>query len=110
MGLSTLIFAKDLEELEKVCTLHPDFVSYEPPELIGSTTTSVSQAQPDVIAKASKITSSFSIPLIVGAGVHSKEDVSKSIELGAAGIAVATDIVKAQDPKAELLDLLEGFK
>jgi len=48
--------------------------------------------------------------LIVGAGVHQKEDVVKSLELGAIGVAVATDIVKAQDPKKEIEDLLAGFK
>jgi len=37
-------------------------------------------------------------------------DVKKSIELGAAGIAVASDIVKSADPRKELLDLVEGFK
>jgi len=30
--------------------------------------------------------------------------------LGAVGVAVATDVVKAEDPKKELLDLAEGFK
>jgi thiamine monophosphate synthase len=32
------------------------------------------------------------------------------LELGASGVAVATDIVKAQDPQKELLELAEGFK
>jgi len=46
----------------------------------------------------------------VGAGIHELTDVKKSMELGAVGVAVATDIVKAVDPKKELLDLVEGFK
>jgi thiamine monophosphate synthase len=38
------------------------------------------------------------------------EDVKKSLELGAVGVAVATAVVKATDPKAKLLELTEGFK
>jgi thiamine monophosphate synthase len=48
--------------------------------------------------------------LIVGAGVHSRDDVEVAVKLGAVGIAVATDIVKASDPKKELEDLVAGFK
>src|SRR3990167_3945844 len=110
VGLKTLIFAKDIQELKNVCSLSPNFVAYEPPELIGSTSVSVAQAQPEIISQAHEISNAAGIPLIVGAGVHSQEDVRKSLELGAVGVAVATDIVKAEDPGKELLDLVEGFK
>lgn len=109
-NLKTLIFASDLDELVKICDLAPTFVSYEPPQFIGSTTNSVAKAEPGVIAKASEIAKEKGLPLIVGAGIHEMSDVRKSIELGAAGVAVATDIVKANDPKKELSDLVEGFK
>jgi triosephosphate isomerase len=109
-NLKTLIFATDLEELKKVCDLAPTYVAYEPAELVGSTTVSVAQAKPEIISQAGGIARSFGLPLIVGAGIHSMEDVKKSIELGAVGVAVATDIVKAVDPKKELLDLIEGLK
>lgn len=110
VGLKTLIFAANIAELKKILPLKPTFVAYEPPELIGSKTTSVARAKPDVIAKAVKLSKEKGIPLVVGAGVSSREDVKKSLELGAAGVAVASDVVKARDPKKELLDLTEGFK
>jgi triosephosphate isomerase len=110
VGLKTLIFAKDLEELKNICSLTPTFVAYEPPELIGSISTSVAKAQPEIISKAVEIAKTASLPLIVGAGVHEMFDVKKSLEMGATGVAVATDIVKATDPKKELLDLVEGFR
>lgn len=110
VGLKTLIFAKDLEELEKVAGLKPDYISYEPPSLIGSKDVSVATAEPEIIAKASIISKNLGIPLIVGAGVHSKVDVKKCLELGAVGVAVASDVMNAVDPRAELLDLIEGFK
>ena len=108
--LKTLIFAGELEELRKVCSLTPTYIAYEPAELVGSATTSVAQAKPEIISQAAEIARSFGLPLIVGAGIHSQEDVRKSLGLGAVGVAVATDVVKAQDPKKELLDLVGGFK
>ena len=109
-NLKTLIFAANVEELKKVANLAPTYVAYEPPQLIGSTTTSVAQAEPEIISQASEIARSFGLPLVVGAGIHSMNDVKKSLELGAVGVAVATDIVKAADPRKELLDLTAGFQ
>jgi len=109
-NIKTLIFAADTTELKKVCDLAPTLVAYEPPELVGSTTSSVTEAKPEIISQAVDIANSFDLPLIVGAGIHSQEDIRKSLSLGAVGFAVATDIVKAEDPKKELLDLVEGFK
>jgi triosephosphate isomerase len=109
VDLKTLVFASNIEELKKVLELKPTYAAYEPPELVGSTTTSVARAQPEIIAKASVLTKEAGIPLVVGAGISSQEDVKKSLELGAVGVAVATDVVKAQDPRREILDLTEGF-
>jgi len=107
LDLKTLVFAVDLEELKKVLKLKPTYVAYEPPELVGSQTTSVTEARPEIIAQAVTIAKEEGLPLIVGAGIKSATDVRKSIELGASGVAVASDIVKAKDPKKELLELIE---
>ncbi|EKE12972.1 MAG: hypothetical protein ACD_13C00109G0006 [uncultured bacterium] len=109
-NLKTLIFAGSLEELKNIAALKPTLVAYEPPELVGSTETSVARAQPEIISQAYNITQSSGEPLIVGAGVSSMEDIKKSLELGAVGVAIATAVVKAPDPKAKLLELTEGFK
>ncbi len=110
LGLKTLIFAASLEELKEVLALKPTYASYEPPELIGRSDISVATAQPEIIAKASVLSKEAGIPLIVGAGISSNKDVKKSVELGATGVAVASYIIKAKDPKAAILDLTEGFK
>lgn len=110
VGLKTLVFASDEIELSRIVTLKPTYASYEPPELIGSKDTSVAQAHPDIISKASEICKRANVPLIVGAGVHSRDDIKKSLELGAIGVALATDVVLSADPRAELTDLVEGFK
>jgi len=110
VGLKTLIFAGNLNELKRVSDLNPTFLSYEPPELVGSKTTSVAKEKPDIIAKAVEIARPKGLPLIVGAGIKSREDVRKSLELGAVGVAVASDIVTAKRPGEELMDLVEGFE
>ena len=110
VGLKTLIFAGDLAELKRVAELGPTFVSYEPPELVGSKTTSVAQSKSEVIVEAVEITKARGLPLIVGAGIKSREDVRKSLELGAVGVAVASDIVTARNPREELMNLVEGFE
>ena len=108
VNLKTLVFCSSLEELEKNKTLNPDFLSYEPPELIGGDI-SVASAQPDIIAKAAVISKEAGIPLIIGAGIASQEDVRKSLEMGAVGVAVASHVIKSQNPRGSLMDLTEGF-
>jgi len=107
--LKTLIFAGDLVELEKVLGLKPTFAAYEPPELVGSKTTSVADSEPETIQEAVELTKRSGIPLVVGAGIKSTKDVKKVLELGAVGVAVASNIIKAEDPKTEIDKLLEGF-
>lgn len=109
LGLKTLIFAGNINELKEVLELKPTYVAYEPPELVGSETTSVAKAKPEMIAKTVEITKKYELPLIVGAGIKSYDDVRKSLELGAVGVVVASDIVTAKDPKKEIMDLVQGF-
>ena len=108
-NLKTLIFAANVKELKDISSLTPTYLAYEPPELVGNATTSVA-TRPEVIKEASEIAKLANLPLIVGAGVHTADDVRKCLEQGAVGIAVASDILKSDDPKRELLELTEGFK
>jgi triosephosphate isomerase len=109
LGLKTLIFASGIDELQRVLPFKPTFVSYEPPELIGSRDVSVATQKPEIIEKAHELAQQHSIPLIVGAGIHSKDDIKISLQLGATGFAIASDILKAEDPKKEILELMEGY-
>jgi triosephosphate isomerase len=47
--------------------------------------------------------------VLCGAGVSSKEDVKKALELGAQGVLLASAFVKAPDPKAFLSELAGVF-
>lgn len=108
LKLKTLVCAESVEEGKEIAAFKPDYLAYEPPEFIGSRTTSVSTAKPEVIRNFVKKIKT--VPILVGAGVHSQEDVKMAIKLGAVGVLVATDIVLAKNPKKELADLAKGFK
>ncbi len=94
------------EKWAKKLKPRPDLFAYEPPELIGGKL-SVSSTKPEAIKKIVKLLSGTGV--IVGAGVKTKTDVKKSLELGAKGVLVSSDVVKASDPKKELAELAEAF-
>ena len=108
VGLKTLVCVESLTEAQSILSVKPDFLAYEPAELIGSRTDSVASARSAVIKDF--INQVSQLPVLVGAGIHSQKDIQVSLELGAKGILVATDIVLAKDAAQELLDLAKGFK
>ncbi len=108
LKLKILVCADNLKEAKQIVENKPDFIAYEPPEFIGSRTDSVSSAKPEVIKDFTKEIKK--VPVLVGAGVHSQKDIKVALKLGAKGILVATDVVLADNPKKELLDLAGGFK
>jgi triosephosphate isomerase len=107
VGLKVLACSDNLEEGKKITQFEPDFLAYESPELIGSRAVSVATAKPEVIK--SFVDEIKTIPVLAGAGVHSRKDVEIALQFGAVGVLVATDVVLAQNPKEELLDLAAGF-
>lgn len=107
-GLQTLVFADTLEEAEDVAKLSPDFIGYEPPELIASPTTSVARAKPEIIEKVVKAIPD--IPILVGAGIKDRQDVEVSLNLGAVGVGVSSAVILSDNPAKVLQDLVAGFK
>ncbi len=108
LDLKILIFADSLEEAINVSALTPDWIGYEPPELVGSSDTSVAKSKPEVIEKV--VSAIPNIPILVGAGVKNAEDVRVSLELGARGIGVASGITLAKDQRSAVEDLLSGWQ
>lgn len=106
VGLVTIVCAETPEEGASFLEFDPDFIAVEPPELIGGDI-SVSTAQPEIISHAAELIGKAK--LLVGAGVKNGDDVAKSIELGAAGVLLASGVTKAEDPKAVLMDLISGL-
>lgn len=108
IGFELMCCVKNLGQIETwVAKAKPDYILYEPPELIGSPTTSVA-SKPESIKKAVEL--SGDIPLLVGAGVKSRNDVIISLKMGAKSVGLASGFVLSSDPKSVLEDIVSGFK
>jgi triosephosphate isomerase len=100
--LKTAVFAKSLSEAKKIESLKPDYLIYEPPELVAGNI-SISTSKPEIIAR---IAHELKTPFLVGAGIKTNEDVKKSLELGAIGIAISSAITTAKNPGKVLKELI----
>lgn len=106
-GLTTIVCAQDVDECREYSAFKPDYIAFEPPELIGGNTP-VSEAEPEVIREAVKNTAE-GVETLTGAGIKSSKDVAKSIELGCKGVLVASGVVKAKNQEKALKGLVEGL-
>lgn len=102
VGLKVAIFAGSLNEAIKIKKLKPDYLIYEPPELVGGDV-SVSKAKPGLIKKISE---KLKYDFIVGAGIKTNEDLKIATKLGAKGIALSSAITKSRNPNKVLRELL----
>lgn len=105
-GLTTVVCAQDPEECGEYAEFEPDYIAYEPPELIGGDV-SVSSAKPELINEA--VENAGDVPVLTGAGIKSREDVEKSVKLGCEGVLVASGVIKSENPYEEVLELCEGL-
>lgn len=87
--------------------IRADYIAYEPSYLIGNKEKSVATEKPEVIEKIVKAYPE--IPVLVGAGIHTVDDVKISLKLGAKGILISSAIVKSANPEADLLKLAKAF-
>ena len=94
-----------------VAYLHPDIISIEPPELIG-TGVAVSKAQPEAVTNTIKLVRAVNNKAIIlcGAGISHGEDVATALKLGTQGVLVASGIVKAKDPYTVLREFADSSK
>ncbi|MBA5942655.1 MAG: triose-phosphate isomerase [Methanophagales archaeon] len=110
LNLLTIVCTNNIAVSTAVAELKPYAVAIEPPELIGSGR-SVSKVDPAIVADTVKEVKRVDENCLVlcGAGVTNGEDVRAALELGADGVLLASGVVKAQDPRAVLLDLVSGL-
>ncbi len=105
-GLSTMIFADSIEAISRIRRLEPNYIAYEPPELIAGDV-SVTSARAAIIPEA--VEAARPTPLLVGAGIRAEEDIQTALKLGAIGAVVSSAIVTASDPAAALDRLLSAY-
>lgn len=94
-------------EAKKLLPLKPDYLAYEPKGLIGGNI-SVTKARPAIITTVVELSQKISpeTKVLCGAGVHSREDVQRALELGCHGVLLSHAIVLAKDPKKFLQELV----
>ena len=110
LGLEVVACADDLAEAETLAKFSPEYIAIEPPELIGGDV-SVTTAKPEVVSRAVDRIQAVNpkIMVLCGAGVRTRKDVARALELGTSGVLLATGIVKAKDPEGALRDLIRGL-
>ncbi len=106
-SLVRIVCAESPSEVEQFSTLEPDFIAFEPPELIGSQDKSVSSEAPESITAS--VNQSNGIPILVGAGINCAKDIKVALKLGAKGFLVASAIVKANNPEKALTELVNAM-
>ena len=110
LGLEVVACADDISEAETLAKLSPEYIAIEPPELIGGEV-SVTTAKPEVISRAVDRIHAVNPKVVVlcGAGVRTRKDVARALELGTSGVLLATGVVKAKDPEGALRNLIKGL-
>jgi triosephosphate isomerase len=103
LKLKTLVFAGDLKMAVRIEKLGVDYVCIEPAELVGGKV-SVSSARPEFIERIGK---KLKCKFLVGAGVHSGEDVEVAMKYGASGVALSSAVTTARNPGRVLKGLME---
>ncbi len=109
-GLDSIVCGENAAECAELAKFGPDWIAVEPPELIGSGI-SVSKAKPEVISSTVEAVnaSNPAVKVLCGAGVSTREDVKKSLELGAKGVLLASAYVKSKDPVKFLQEFAGAF-
>jgi triosephosphate isomerase len=110
-GLISVCCSANVNESIEIAKFNPDFIAYEPPELIGSGI-SVSQTKPEVVTETVNKVKNVNpnIKVLCGAGITKGEDVKKALELGTVGVLLASGVVKAANPKDVLIDFAKSIK
>ncbi|MCW3136580.1 MAG: triose-phosphate isomerase [Canidatus Methanoxibalbensis ujae] len=110
IGMLTIVCTNNVRVSRAVSALRPYSVAVEPPELIG-TGRAVSKVDPAIVSDTVKAVKEVHEDCVVlcGAGITSGEDVRAAVELGADGVLLASGVVKAENPKNALLDLVSGI-
>ena len=105
--IESCVCTNNIETSKAIAALGPVAVAVEPPELIG-TGIPVSQAQPEVVEDTVKEVKAINkdVKVLCGAGITTGDDMKAAMDLGADGVLLASGIIKAENPKEALLDLV----
>ena len=107
-GFEIMCCAKSKGQIESwVDKSAPEWILYEPPELIASKDKSVATEKPEVIGNIVELVKQSK--LMVGAGIKSRKDVEVCLKMGAKGVGLSSAFVLSDDPKKVLEEIVAGF-
>jgi triosephosphate isomerase len=107
-GFEIMCGVKSMGQIERwVARAKPDWILYEPPELIASKDKSVATESSEIIKNAVELAGG--IPLLAGAGVKNKQDVEICLKMGAKGVGLSSAVILAKDPKRVLEEIAGVF-
>jgi triosephosphate isomerase len=106
--LKVLVCASTLSEIKRIAAEKPDYIAYEPKELIG-TDVSVTVAHPKILQEGVRVVKKISprTKVLCGAGIHSGKDFRQALLLGAEGVLLAHAAVKAKNAEMFLRTFLK---
>ena len=109
--LISVVCVANVNEAKEYARFYPDFIAIEPPELIGGKV-SVSTTNPKIVTDSVNAVKSVSkdVEVLCGAGVKTREDIKKALELGVVGVLVSSGIVKDKNVENAIRDAANGLK
>ncbi len=110
LDLASVVCAPDAASARRLAAVSPSYLAVEPPELIAGTQ-AVSTARPGLVSETVEAVRGVApdTRVLCGAGVRTRKDVARALELGTVGVLVASAVAAAKDPKAAIDELLSGF-
>ncbi|MFE3845642.1 triose-phosphate isomerase [Thermoplasmatota archaeon] len=107
LNLDQIVCSNNILTSKAIAALSPNFLAVEPPELIGGNI-SVTSANPEIVSCSVKAVKDVDgkVKLLCGAGVKNGVDVARAIELGSAGVLLASGIIKSNDKEKVIRDLV----
>ena len=105
-NLKTVLIGNSVDMILKFASWQPDYLSYEREDMVGGGISMLTQE----VENVKKLVSALKIPLMIGAGISTGEDIKTALALGAKGAILASAFTLAVDPEAKLRELAEGFK
>lgn len=107
LNLDQIVCSNNILTSKAIAALSPNFLAVEPPELIGGDI-SVTSANPEIVSGSVKAVKKVDdkVKLLCGAGVKNGVDVARAIELGSAGVLLASGIIKSNNKEKVIRDLV----
>lgn len=107
-NLTSILCTDNIKTSAACASFEPDYIAIEPPELIGSGV-AVSQANPEIVENSVEAIHNVNkdIKVLCGAGISTSDDLVSAMELGADGVLLASGIIKAEDQKQAMLELVD---